>query len=243
MCASTSTSTPSSPLSATDRVSPRPNVTTHTPRRAARGVAPRPGTGCRAHRCALGPSRSRGCAHTRPPVGAVALTLARVTGLHRLTEGERPAGLDLADHQVVTVDGNDVDLAVLAPPVALDHLHPAVEQVAHGEVLAGPAQRALARGRDAGPLGDRGSSRPGADGVAAPGGGLGQMIVMPPANPGPRLRHEAGPGPVDERPVKHLPVDDGARKSHVPAASGHPAHRRRPPTRGGGSGSGARQRR
>ena len=56
--------------------------------------------------------------------------------LDRVTEALPPAGLDLAHHEAVAVQGDDVHLTLGAPPVALQHLQPGVGQVARGQPLA-----------------------------------------------------------------------------------------------------------
>ena len=154
-CASTSTTVPSSPVSATDRVCPSPWLTT-PPRRRAGRTAGRPGR----HR--MPTTSTRTCAARSPPAvpGEVGRReppqphgLGEGDGLDRLAEPRRPAGLDLADDEAVAVAGDDVDLAVLAAPVAVEHLHALLAQVAHGQRLAVAAQaragprRAHGRGR------------------------------------------------------------------------------------------------
>ena len=51
------------------------------------------------------------------------------------------AGLYLGDDQGVAVKGNDIDLTLGAPPVALHHEHAQSFQEAGGEVFAAPAQQ------------------------------------------------------------------------------------------------------
>ena len=81
MCASTSTTVPSSPDRATDRVRPRPWLTTRPPRRAARRPAGRAGTGCRRRRRA--PARPATARRARARYAAASrrsrIALAKVT--------------------------------------------------------------------------------------------------------------------------------------------------------------------
>ena len=146
MCASTSTRVPSRPVRVTDRVRPSPRVTTRPRRRAGAAAGGPDGRGCRRRRSA----RPRaGVVRPHPGRGEPAQPhrLGERHGLDRLAEARGPARLDLADDDPVAVAGDDVDLTVLAAPVALEDGQPLVAQVPDREVLAPPAQAAARVGR------------------------------------------------------------------------------------------------
>jgi hypothetical protein len=75
--------------------------------------------------------------------------LAVVHRLDRLAEAGAAPGLDLADDQTAAVAGHDVDLAEVAPPVAVEDLEAPVGEVAHGHPLAVAAQPARGAPRHA----------------------------------------------------------------------------------------------
>ena len=148
MCASTSTTVPSRPDRATERVRPSPWRHDPTP------------TTCRSDRGPPGPAQDADdvdahLRHRRPAGVAREVGRRQPPQPHRLGEGHRldrlaeprrPTGLDLADDEAVAVARDDVDLAVLAAPVAVEHLHALLAQVAHGQRLAVAAQRSAGRG-------------------------------------------------------------------------------------------------
>lgn len=65
------------------------------------------------------------------------VALTRVHGLEGVTEPISAARLDLDDHQVPTVDRDDVHLAEPAPPVAVKDLIAVPHQVCDGAFLTG----------------------------------------------------------------------------------------------------------
>ena len=66
--------------------------------------------------------------------------LAVVDRLDGLAEGRAPPGLDLTDDQAAAVSGDDVDLAEVAAPVAVEDLEAPVGEVAHRHPLAVAAE-------------------------------------------------------------------------------------------------------
>ena len=56
--------------------------------------------------------------------------------LQRMAVGRGGARLHLAEDEHVPVAQDQVDLAVVAPPVAVDHHHPGLDQVSRGDALA-----------------------------------------------------------------------------------------------------------
>ena len=78
------------------------------------------------------------------PGTAQAVQPSQLFRTHRL-EGvavvQGAAGFYLCDDQGIAVQGNDVDLALRAPPIAFHHQHAQSFKEAGGEVLAAPAQK------------------------------------------------------------------------------------------------------
>jgi hypothetical protein len=58
--------------------------------------------------------------------------------LHRTARTHRPPGLDLADHQTVTVHRDDVDLPHATAPVPFQHAQSGPLEVSHRDVLTQP---------------------------------------------------------------------------------------------------------
>src|SRR5690606_24930024 len=87
-------------------------------------------------------ARAAGAPRGGPPPGQApqAGGLLRGDRFEGVAEPGRPAGLHLADDVPAAVVGDDVDLAVVAPPVALDDRPAESGQVFGGRVLAAPAE-------------------------------------------------------------------------------------------------------
>src|SRR4051794_41917221 len=69
--------------------------------------------------------------------------LAPADGFRRDAEAHRRPGLDLADDDRAALARDDVDLTLLAAPVAREDLQPGVAQVGDGDVLAVAPDRVL----------------------------------------------------------------------------------------------------
>src|SRR5438128_79829 len=69
-------------------------------------------------------------------------SLAPGDGFDGRAEAHAAPGLDLAEHQPLTVLGDQVQLAVLTAPVAVEHCRSALLQIARGKLLAIVPQRA-----------------------------------------------------------------------------------------------------
>src|SRR5581483_1758691 len=117
-----------------------------------------------------------------------AVGLRGVDGLGRCAERERRAGLDLDEHQLVPVAGDDVELARAAAPVAVEHHQPSRLEMSGGEPLAVPADRVLdphdAHRARSGP-------RPGADD---------RRLWTAPSRWHDAPKEHAGPGPAPDQP-------------------------------------------
>jgi len=72
--------------------------------------------------------------------GAQLAPLGRRHRLDRMPEADPPPGLDLAEDQGVGVPGDDVELALPAAPVAVEHPHADIGEVRGGDVLAEGAE-------------------------------------------------------------------------------------------------------
>ncbi len=143
--ACTSIRWPSAPCSDTVRA-----VATGISRSPGR-ARPRPDRGAaactatRSTRVSLGSDAVRGCPPLPEPLQPVELGVG--DRLVRRAAAAAAAGLDLADHQHLALAQHQVDLAVVAAPVAVEHDHPLLDEVARGHLLAVGAQRLLGVGR------------------------------------------------------------------------------------------------
>jgi hypothetical protein len=66
--------------------------------------------------------------------------LLRGDGLERMAEGDAGARLDLDEDGLALLTGDQVDLALRTPPVALDDLEAGLRQISCGESLTAAAQ-------------------------------------------------------------------------------------------------------
>ena len=162
MWASTSTIAPSIPCRATARV--RPRLMTRPRRCAGRIAGPR--------RAASTPMTS---IRTDPDRGVVGVQpggsqpaqpdeLGPGHRLDRHAEARAAPRLHLADDEAVAVEGDDVDLAGVAPPVAGEDRHPALAQEAGRRAPRRSRRASRRRSRRRGPAGRRAA-------VACPTGG------------------------------------------------------------------------
>ena len=108
-----------------------------TPRTCSTSAAPRSASSTPTRSIRMPPARARRArGASARPAGAAARGLPRRDRLERVTERRRAARLHLAEDQHVTVAEHQVDLAEVAPPVAVDQHHPVVDQALRGDALA-----------------------------------------------------------------------------------------------------------